>query len=138
MENTAEKNMAESGILPFDPIVLVQDVLKRWMIVVLAVVAVGVSTYIISDMRYEPVYQTNTTFVVSVRGSAASVYSNLKSTRSGLPEGFSVKTTGEVRTEEPGVYPVGYTVAYTIPHETNPELDQRIVAYSKLIVVVEG
>ena len=76
MENTAEKNMAESGILPFDPIVLVQDVLKRWMIVVLAVVAVGVSTYIISDMRYEPVYQTNTTFVVSVRGSAASVYSN--------------------------------------------------------------
>ena len=82
MENTAEKNMAESGILPFDPIVLVQDVLKRWMIVVLAVVAVGVSTYIISDMRYEPVYQTNTTFVVSVRGSAASVYSNLKSTSS--------------------------------------------------------
>lgn len=60
------------------------------------------------------------------------------SLRSGLPEGFSVKTTGEVRTEEPGVYPVGYTVAYTIPHETNPELDQRIVAYSKLIVVVEG
>lgn len=80
MENTTEKTMAESGILPFDPIVLVQDVLKRWLIVVLAVVAVGVGTYIFHDVRYEPVYKTTTTFVVTVRGSAASVYNNLSST----------------------------------------------------------
>lgn len=80
MENTTEKNTAESGVLPFDPIVLVQDVLKRWIIVLLMVVAVGVSTYIFTDMRYEPVYRTNTTFVVTVRGSSASVYNNLKST----------------------------------------------------------
>ena len=79
MENTTEKTMAESGILPFDPIVLVQDVLKRWLIVVLAVVAVGVGTYIFHDVRYEPVYKTTTTFVVTVRGSAASVYNNLSS-----------------------------------------------------------
>lgn len=60
------------------------------------------------------------------------------SLRYGLPEGFSLKTTGEVNTQTPGVYPVGYTVTYTIRHDTNSELDQKIVGYSKLIVVVEG
>lgn len=82
MEKSTEKYTAESGILPFDPIVLVQDVLKRWIIVVLMAVAVGVCTYIVADMRYEPSYQTNTTFVVTVRGSSSSVYHNLNSTSS--------------------------------------------------------
>lgn len=82
MGNIVEKYSTESGILPFDPIVLVQDVLKRWLLVVLAVVAVGVSAYILADMRYEPVYQTNTTFVVTSKGSSASVYTNLSSTNS--------------------------------------------------------
>ena len=82
MGNTTDNYTTESGILPFDPIVLVQDVLKRWLLIVLAVVAVGVSTYIVTDMRYEPIYQTNTTFVVTSKGSSASVYSNLSSTNS--------------------------------------------------------
>ena len=60
------------------------------------------------------------------------------SLRNGLPEGFSLKTTGEVQTQEPGVYTVGYTVTYTVAHSTDPELDQIIAGYSKLIVIVEG
>lgn len=80
MENTSEKNTSVSGILPFDPIVLLQDVWKRWLLVLLVAVAVGVCTYIVTDMRYEPVYQTSTTFVVTTKGSSASVYSNLSST----------------------------------------------------------
>lgn len=60
------------------------------------------------------------------------------SLRAGLPEGFSLKLTGEVQTQVPGVYTVGYTVTYTIRHEINSELDQKIISYSKLIVVVEG
>lgn len=82
MGNTIDKYSADSGILPFDPIVMVQDVLKRWVIILMTVVAVGVSTYILTDMFYTPVYQTNTTFVVTTRGSSASVYTNLKSTNS--------------------------------------------------------
>lgn len=72
--------MQSARLLPFDPIVLVQDVLKRWLVVVLAALAVGIGTYIYTDATYAPVYQTTTTFVVTTRGSSTSVYSNLSST----------------------------------------------------------
>ena len=80
MDYTTENKTAETGFLPFDPIVLIQDVWKRWLLVLLVAVVVGVGTYIITDLKYEPVYQTNTTFVVTTRGSSASVYTNLSST----------------------------------------------------------
>lgn len=82
MDYTTENNTAQWGILPFDPIVLIQDLLKRWLIVVLVAVFVGVNGYILTDLSYQPVYQTNTTFVVTARGSSSSVYSNLSSTTS--------------------------------------------------------
>ena len=41
MENVSKSNMAGARLLPFDPIVLVQDVLKRWLVVVLAALAAG-------------------------------------------------------------------------------------------------
>ena len=80
MENTSKSNMQSVRLLPFDPIVLVQDVLKRWLVVVLAALAVGIGTYIYTDATYAPVYRTTTTFVVTTRGSSTSVYSNLSST----------------------------------------------------------
>ena len=43
MENTSKSNMQSARLLPFDPIVLVQDVLKRWLVVVLAALAVTVA-----------------------------------------------------------------------------------------------
>jgi hypothetical protein len=58
--------------------------------------------------------------------------------KNGLPEDFSMKTTGDVFTNITGVYPVEYRVTYTVKHETNPEYDQKFTGYSKLIVVVEG
>ena len=81
MEHTTENTAAESGILPFDPIVVVQDVMRNWLVAVLVALVMGVGTYILSDMRYEPVYQTNTTFVVTTRGSSSTVYNNLNSTK---------------------------------------------------------
>ena len=44
MENRKEFNTTGSGLLTFDPIVLVQDVLKRWLVVVLAALAVPVAS----------------------------------------------------------------------------------------------
>ena len=82
MENRNEVHVAEGGMLPFDPIVLLQDVLKRWLIVVAAALVVGVAGYILTDMSYSPVYKTTTTFVVTTRGSSTTVYSNLSSTSS--------------------------------------------------------
>ena len=82
MENTKEFHAAESGVLPFDPIVVVQDVLKRWLLILLAAVVVGVGSYISTDRSYKPVYQSGATLVVSSRGSSTTVFSNLSSASS--------------------------------------------------------
>ena len=50
----------------------------------------------------------------------------------GLPEMFTVETEGNVNFAVPGVYPVSYTVKYTLDEE------HSYAGYSKLIVVVEG
>ncbi len=79
MEN--HENFASSGeFLPFDPIVVVRDVLKHWLTIVLVALMVGVGAYILTDMDYEPKYQAKATFVVTTRSSAATVYSSLSST----------------------------------------------------------
>lgn len=80
MENTNEIHGSESGFLPFDPIVLVQDVLKHWLLILLAALMVGVGSYIATDRSYEPVYRTSMTFVVTSRSSSSTVYANLTST----------------------------------------------------------
>ncbi len=82
MDNTKEMHTSGAGLLPFDPIVLVRDVLKQWLVIVLAVAVVGVGSYIWTDLSYQPVYKTNATFVVTTRGSSTTVYSNLTSTSS--------------------------------------------------------
>ena len=71
-----------AGLLPFDPIVLVRDVAKRWLVVVLAALLLGTGAYIRTDMSYRPLYRTKATFVVTTRGSSTSVYNNLSSTSS--------------------------------------------------------
>lgn len=80
MENTKDYYRGKAGLLPMDPIVLLQDVAKRWLVIVLAALMVGVSIFIFTDMRYVPLYRTTTTFVVTTRGSSTTVYSNLSST----------------------------------------------------------
>ena len=80
MEKKNEFNMTGAGLLFFDPIVLLQDVCRRWLIIVLAALAVGVGSYIYTDSAYVPQYRTSTIFVVTSRGSSTTVYSNLTST----------------------------------------------------------
>lgn len=80
MEKKTEYNFTGAGLLSFDPIVLLQDVGRRWLVIVLAALAVGVGSYIHTDSSYVPSYRTSTIFVVTARGSSTTVYSNLTST----------------------------------------------------------
>ena len=82
MDNRNETYSSELELLPFDPIVLIQDVLRRWLVIVLVALLAWTGTYIYADVSYRPVYQTSTTFVVTSRSSTATVYSNLSSTTS--------------------------------------------------------
>ncbi len=88
METTNNLQMDHATLLNFDPIVLVRDVVKRWLIIVLIALIAGVGSYIYTDLQYKPVYQTKTTFVVTNRSSSNTVYSNLSSTSS-LAEVFT-------------------------------------------------
>ena len=80
MDYSNEKKTSNYAVLPFDPIVLLRELFSRWALILLITVAVGVGTYIASDMSYRPVYQTSTTFVVTTKGSSSTVYTNLTST----------------------------------------------------------
>lgn len=82
MDKKTEFNITGAGLLSFDPVVLLRDVARRWLIIVLAALAVGVGSYIYTDSAYVPSYRTNTTFVVTTRGSSTTVYNNLTSTSS--------------------------------------------------------
>ncbi len=58
--------------------------------------------------------------------------------KQGLPKDYTLETEGNVATDTPGVYPVEYRLTYTIKNEKDRDLDQHYIAYSKLIVIVEG
>lgn len=60
------------------------------------------------------------------------------SLRYGLPEDYTLKVSGTVHTRIPGTYAVKYRLTYSEYDTRNPERDRTYVAYSKLIVVVEG
>lgn len=73
MENSAQK----INLLTVDPIVILNDVLKRWYIIIFVVVLAVAGTYIYSDRYYKPQYTTNTTFVISSQGNSTTVFQNM-------------------------------------------------------------
>lgn len=86
MEHQNKQNKQSSAanqderLLPFDPIIVVRDVCRRWLVILMAALVVGVGAYIYADVRYTPAYTATTTYVVTARGSSSTVYNNLSST----------------------------------------------------------
>ena len=80
MEQTNEMRTSSDSLLPFDPIVVLRDVMKQWLVIILAALIVGVGSYILTDMEYAPRYQAKATLVVTSHSSSATVYSHLSST----------------------------------------------------------
>ena len=77
MEYQNKQNTHGTGddgrLLDFDPIVVVRDVLKRWLVILLAAIMVGVGTYIATDICYVPSYTATTTYVVTSRSSSSRI-----------------------------------------------------------------
>ena len=80
MQNTKEFEYSKSGVLTYAPIVLLMDVLRRWLLILTVAVLAGVMVYISTDAGYSPVYETSATLVVTTRDSSATVYTNLNAT----------------------------------------------------------
>ena len=81
-EEQKEFQEKESSLFFFEPAVVIQDVLRHWLVILVLALAIGVGAYIITDVSYSPVYQSSATLVVTTRDSSATVYSNLSSTTS--------------------------------------------------------
>lgn len=80
MEKYSDYQAADSGLLSFDPIVLVRDVVKRWLLILTVALMMGVGAYVVTDRCYQPTYTATTTFVVTSRSSSSTVYRNLSAT----------------------------------------------------------
>lgn len=61
---------------------MIQDVLKRWLLIVSAALIAAMGAFVITDMRYQPVYSTTVTFVASAGGTSTTTYSNLNAANS--------------------------------------------------------
>lgn len=75
---TAQDEQIE--LLSFDPIVAVLDVLRRWYLIAAVALIAAMGVYTATELTYEPQYTTETTFVVSMQESSASVFQNLSAT----------------------------------------------------------
>lgn len=74
-----ELNPYQRDLLPFDPIVLVRDVMGKWFLVVVVALIVGLASYVYTDSGYVPQYATSSTLVLTNRDSGSTVYDNLNS-----------------------------------------------------------
>ena len=68
------------AMLPYDPVLLVLDAAKRWLLVVLSAMLCGMAAYVMANSFYVPQYQSEATLVLTTRDSSSSVYDNLDST----------------------------------------------------------
>ena len=75
-----EYQTEHGGLLSFDLITVVRDVLRRWYLILAAALLAGMLSYVAADVSYTPNYTTRTTYVVSMNNSAATVYQNLSAT----------------------------------------------------------
>lgn len=79
---TEEMEMTPYGKspFPFDPTVLLLDACKKWLLVVVAALIVGLAAYVYTDSGYVPKYASSCTLVLTTRDSSSSVYDNLNAT----------------------------------------------------------
>ena len=82
MEQEKELQPYQKSLLPYDPIVLIRDALKKWALILVVAVIFGMGAYIYTDSIYVPYYDCKATLVLTTRDSASTVYTNLDSTSS--------------------------------------------------------
>ncbi len=80
MELDREVKAQPKAFLPFDPIVLIHDGVRQWLLVLVVSLLCGMGAYVYTDSVYVPVYRTSATMVLTTRSSTNSVYENVEST----------------------------------------------------------
>ena len=73
-------NPSQESLFSFDPVVLLMDACRKWVLVLVAALLVGMAAYVYTDSGYTPRYSTSCTLVLTTRDSAATVYNRLDAT----------------------------------------------------------
>ncbi len=71
----------EQGLL-FDPVVTVRDVARKWFLILVLTVFIGVAAFILADQLYVPRYESSATLVITTHTSFTTVYDNIDSASS--------------------------------------------------------
>ncbi len=122
MDTTQQQQNNRRDLLPFDPIVILFDVLRQWFLVVTVVLIVAVAAYIVRDSSYRPVYRANATLVVTTRSSYSSIYNNIDSTSSLASVFTEILNSSLLRSkvlEEAGLSHFGGRISATMITNTN-------------------
>lgn len=103
-------------------ITIIQDVLRRWYLILTVMVIAGMAAYVYTDYTYTPQYSTTTTFVATAGGTSTTTYQNL-SAASNLASVFSeVLNSSLLRKkvmEEVGISSFDGTITASAVSETN-------------------
>ena len=68
-----ELNPYQKSLFPFDPIVLLLDAGRKWVLVLVVSLIAAMAAYVYADSMYGPWYSTQSTLVLTTRDSSTSV-----------------------------------------------------------------
>ena len=54
MQEKTENRNEQLSLLSFSPLTVAQDVLKRWYLILIAALLIGMAAYVLSDLLYTP------------------------------------------------------------------------------------
>ncbi len=103
-------------------ITVVQDVLKRWYLILAAAVIAATAAFVITDYTYKPMYTVTTTFVASSDSTTSTTYVNLNTattTASVFTEVLNSSLLRQKVLEESGLGSFQGTVTAGVIPETN-------------------
>ena len=80
MEQNQQVQVYDKTLMPFDPVVLVRDAVRKWALILVIAIICGMGAYVYTDTGYVPYYRTEATLVLTTRDSSSTVYNNLDST----------------------------------------------------------
>ena len=124
--------MAEDKSLMPDWGCILRSILRGWWALLLAAAVAASAVYIAASELYTPKYEASATYVVSARGSATTVYSDLSAASelaSAFTELMNSSVLKEKVAEETGVWDESASVEATLVPDTNL-IDLKVTANS--------
>lgn len=103
-------------------VTVVQDVLKRWYLILAAAAIAAMAAFVITDYTYKPVYTATTTFVVTSDSTIGTTYNNLNTanaTASVFTEVLNSSLLRQKVLEESGLSSFSGTVTADVITNTN-------------------